>query len=214
MTVSTQALSINPRLRNCVDGLFAVKSQQFRNDCCRCDFDENDVIETSTVEGIKEGETALDLVGFDHGGEYVVDRKRGTLASEVVGDGEDSTEIVRRVAPFSSKETVVKVKPTNDSANVERASDRVELVVSSGNLGTVRNNSSFNYRSKKFGALRETQPLEATTNGIDKTKTSRLIRERGVDLVVMDIVRDILENLVGVRTNGRLSVVRRHVTGV
>jgi hypothetical protein len=102
----------------------------------------------------------LDLVRFDHALEDVLDGDALALARQVVRDGEDGTEIVRRIAPFNNKrvvsvsvgvgprgregntrtfcsqEAVVKVEPTNDGPDVERSSNRVELVVSPGDLSS------------------------------------------------------------------------------
>lgn len=84
--------------------------------------------------------------------------------------------IVTILLTFSSEETVIEVQPANDSANIERATDRVQLVVRSRNLGayvqqfsilisyderrrTIRHNSAFYNRSKKLGTLWEVQTL-------------------------------------------------------
>jgi hypothetical protein len=90
--------------------------------------------------------------------ENVLDGDALALVCQVVHDGEDGTEIVRWVAPFNnkpfqyelgrgrqrgyntrtfcSKEAVIKVQPTDDGPDVERSSNRVELVVSPGDLST------------------------------------------------------------------------------
>ena len=54
--------------------------------------------------------------------------------SKMVGHSKDGTKVVRWVTPLSSKETVVVVQPPDLGTDVERAPNRVELVVRSGNL--------------------------------------------------------------------------------
>ena len=46
------------------------------------------------------------------------------------------------MTPLSSEPAVVVVEPADGSADVEGTSDRVELVWSSRNTGTIRNDSS------------------------------------------------------------------------
>ena len=56
------------------------------------------------------------------------------LAREVVRNGEDGAEVVRRVAPLGCEEAVVVVEPADLGADVERAADGVKLVVGAGDL--------------------------------------------------------------------------------
>ena len=56
--------------------------------------DEDDVVETDTVERVQEGEAALDLVRLDHGLENIAHQDRLALTGEMIGDGEDGTEVV------------------------------------------------------------------------------------------------------------------------
>jgi hypothetical protein len=117
------------------------------------------VVEADAIERVEQRKAALDLVRFDHAFEDILDGDALALACQVVRDGEDGTEVVRRVAPFNkgivvisvgvgakeadgntrtfcSKEAVVEVEPTDDGPDVERPSNRVELVVSPGDLGS------------------------------------------------------------------------------
>jgi hypothetical protein len=116
------------------------------------------VVEADAIERVEQREATLDLVRLDHTLEDVLDGDALALACQVVSDGEDGTEIVGRVAPFNngivvisvvgakeaevntrtfcSKEAVVKVEPTDDGPDVERPSNRVELVVSPRDLSS------------------------------------------------------------------------------
>lgn len=127
--------------------MVAVQSQQLGNDSGSGNLDENDVIEAYAVEGVFEGETALDLVCLDHGLQDVLDlgcwETLGLVGtSEPVCHGEDPAEIVGGVAPLCGEPAVVIVKPSNGSADVEGASDGVELVGGSGDLGPVGNDGA------------------------------------------------------------------------
>jgi len=118
------------------------------------------VVEANAVERVKKGKTTLDLVRFDHALEYIFDNDMLALACKVVGDGKNGPEIVGRVAPlydvnqfeevarvgtgrqqqhtFCSKEAIIKVKPSDDCADVESSANRVELVIGPRDLSSYR----------------------------------------------------------------------------
>lgn len=137
MTVGAQRLTISPCLGDGVDSLVTVETQQLGDDSSAGDLDEDDVIETDTVVGVEESEAPLDLVSLDHAREDIMDSELLTLAGEMVGDGEDSTQVVGRVTPFCGKEAVVEIEPSDHRSDVKRAPDGVEFVVSSGDSSTL-----------------------------------------------------------------------------
>ena len=94
------------------------------------------MVETNTVEGVEERETALDLVRLDHALEDLMDGQRLALASEMIGDRENGPQVIRRVSPLSREEAVVVVEPPDLGADVECTADRVQLVIGTRNLGT------------------------------------------------------------------------------
>lgn len=132
MTVGTQRLTVGPCLGDRVDGLVTVETQELGDNCGTGNLDEDDVIETDAVEGVEEGEAPLDLVSLDHAREDIMHGELLTLTSEMIGDGEDGTQVIGWVTPFCGEEAVVEVEPSDHCSNVERAPDGVELVVSSG----------------------------------------------------------------------------------
>ena len=54
------------------------------------------------------------------------------------------------------------------------------------------------------------QAFETTAEGVKQTQTCGLPRKVRLDLVVVHVVRDGLDDFVGLRTDGRLSVVSGH----
>lgn len=92
------------------------------------------MVESDAIERVQEGKATLDLVRLDHTLKDFVDGQGLTLARKMVGHSKDGTKVVRWVTPLSSKETVVVVQPPDLGTDVERAPNRVELVVRSGNL--------------------------------------------------------------------------------
>lgn len=154
MAVGTQGLPIHKCLGHSVDGLVTVKTQHFRHYCCGSNFDQNDVIKANSVERVEECEAALDLMGLDHSLEDVADFEWLPLTRKVIGDSQNGSKIVRRMAPygindelmiqykeldrhtFCGQKAVIEIEPSNDGANVECTTDRIQLVVSSRDLGT------------------------------------------------------------------------------
>jgi hypothetical protein len=72
VAVGSERLAVHPSLGNGIDGLIAVETEHFGNDCRGSHFDEDDMIETHSVEGVEEGKRALNFMGFDHAFENVV----------------------------------------------------------------------------------------------------------------------------------------------
>jgi hypothetical protein len=52
--------------------------------------------------------------------------QRSAVAIEVIGDGEDRAEIVRRMTPFRREPGVVEIEPANEAADVESRGHRIE----------------------------------------------------------------------------------------
>jgi hypothetical protein len=101
MPIGPKGLSVDPGLGNGINGLIAVQAEHFGHDGGGGDLDKNDVIETDTIEGVEEGKGTLDFMGFDHAFQDIFDSKGLTLAGQMVGDGEDGTQVIRGVSPWS-----------------------------------------------------------------------------------------------------------------
>jgi hypothetical protein len=99
MTIGAQRLAIHPCLGDGVDGLVAIKTQQFRYNGSRSNFDEDDMIEADFVKGVEKSEGTLNLMGFDHCFENIVNSEGLALPAEMIGDGENSAKVVRRMTP-------------------------------------------------------------------------------------------------------------------
>jgi hypothetical protein len=76
-----------------------VHLQEFRDNSGTGNFDEHDVVETNTVERVKQGKTTLNLVCLDHALEDVANSQRLSLASKVVRNRENSTQVVGWMTP-------------------------------------------------------------------------------------------------------------------
>ena len=94
------------------------------------------MVQSDTVEGVQESETTLNLMCLDHTLQNVAHGQRLALAGKMVGDRQDSPQVVRWVPPFRGEEAIVEVEPPDLRANVERAADWVNLEVGSGDLCT------------------------------------------------------------------------------
>lgn len=147
MAVSAERLAIDPCLRDGIDGLVTIQSQQLGNDCSSSNLDENDVVKADAVERVFEGEAALDFVCLDHGFQDVLDLGCWE-ALGLVGTGkpicysEDTAKVVGGMAPFCGEPAVVVVEPSDSSADVEGTPNGVELVRGSGDFGAVGNDGA------------------------------------------------------------------------
>jgi hypothetical protein len=103
MAVGAERLSVHPCLGDRINRLVPRKAEEFGNNGGGGDLDEDDVIETDTVEGVEESKASLDFVGLDHGLENVMDGQGLSLAGEVISNREDGTQVVGRMSPYASE---------------------------------------------------------------------------------------------------------------
>jgi hypothetical protein len=73
---------------------------------------------------------------------------------------------VRGVTPLRSQPAVIVIQPADHGTNVESTVDRVELEVSSWNLGSVGHHGTGDDWAKKLGALFESKTLKTASYGI------------------------------------------------
>jgi hypothetical protein len=75
---------------------------------------------------------------------------------------------------------------------------------------TIRNNGALYDRTQKLGTLGKAKCFETTADGINQAKPSSLESEWRVDSIAVDVISNVLENLVGLWTEGRFTLVGRH----
>lgn len=83
MTESAQGLSVDKHLRHNVDGLGFGQTEQFGHDGGRGQFDEDDMVESDSVERVLESHATLDLVSHDGGLEHVLHGQSGATVGNV-----------------------------------------------------------------------------------------------------------------------------------
>ena len=110
MSISAKRLPIDPCLGDSVDSLIAVQTKKFGHNCSRSNLNENDVIKTDSVEGVKEGKSSLNFVGLDHRLENIANSKGLSLTSKMVRNGEDGTKIIRWMTPCIFKSEKMRVE--------------------------------------------------------------------------------------------------------
>src|SRR5690606_5981686 len=118
-------------------------AEETGNNRRRGDADEKHVVEPDPVEAVFQRKDALDFMRLNHGNENVADRQRlvsfgNRETGKVIGNGEDAAEVVRWVAPFGSKPSVVEVEPTDHRADVEGGLDRLQFKRGAGNAGATQ----------------------------------------------------------------------------
>lgn len=92
---------------------------------------------------------------------------------------------------FGSKETVIKVEPANHRADIERAANRIELIVGPWDFGAIGNHGAFDDGAQEPGAFFEAKTLKTTPDSIDQAKPCSFKRELRSDRGVVDIVGNV-----------------------
>lgn len=206
VSVGSERLTVDKGLRDGISGLLSREAEHAGDNGSRGDLNENNVVETDSVERVLDGETSLNLVGLDHALEDILDLedlalKTGLGGSSLpVGNGKDTAKVIGGVSPLGGEPAVVEIEPSDDGTNVEGTSDGVNLVVGTGDLGSVGHNGAGNNGANNVGTLLVLETLKTTAESVKETESSSLHGDGGVDLVVMDVVGNVLNNLVGVRS--------------
>ena len=104
----------------------------------------------------------MNFVSFDHGLKNVLDLGNfETLGgvgfgstSEPISDSKDTTQVVRRVTPFSSEPAVIVIEPSDSSTNIEGSANWVKLIWGTWYLGTVGDDGAFTIENLVFVLFR------------------------------------------------------------
>lgn len=172
MAVGSEGLAVNPGLGDSVGGLLLGQAEHLGDNGGRGDLHEHNVVETDLVEGVEEGEAALDLVCLDHSLKDLLDGDdlavsevtAGAVgAGDPVGDGENGAQVVGWMTPLSGQPAVVVIEPSDHGTNVEGGIDWVQLEWSSRDLGTVGDDGALDNWAEKLGALLESETLKSTS---------------------------------------------------
>lgn len=180
VAVRAEGLAIDPSLRDSITGLSLGQAEKLGDNGGGCDFDEDNVVETNLVVGVKESQASLNLVRLDHSLKHLLDGNNLTvseLASGAVGagdpvcNGKDGAQVVGWVTPLSSQPTIIVVEPSDHGADVEGGVDWVELEVGSWNLWSVWNNGAWDDWAEELGALFEAETLETAAEGVEEDES-------------------------------------------
>ena len=103
------------------------------------------------------------------------------------------------MAPFGRQPGVVEVQPAHHGADVERAHDGIQLVARAGHARSARHGGAGHHRPQQPGAGRELERLEAAGQRVHETVLRGLVGLRTIYLVVLRVVGERDQQLVGVR---------------
>ncbi|MNF56060.1 hypothetical protein D3C84_375390 [compost metagenome] len=201
MAVGTQRLTIDEDLGDGRQQLFAAGPHQLGADRGRGQLDQQHVIQADPVEGIFQGEHALDLVSNDHRVQYRTHAQRRfalghALLRQVVGHGEDAAEVVRRMPPLGRQPGVVVVQPAHAAADVPGRLERIETERGARHARAVWHDGALDQRPEVLAALGKTQGQQTAAEAVEQAVARGVQGLGGLDLVVQDIVGDVLDHLV------------------
>ena len=146
-----------------------------RGDGAGGDADEQDVIQTDAVVAILQRQDALNLMGLDHRLQDVGDRERFLSgAGEIIGQGEDAAQVVRRMAPLGGEPGIVIVEPANHRADIKRGVHGLQLPIGARHAGAVSQRRAGNDRTEMLGAFGKTQREQAAAQGVEQIIARRV----------------------------------------
>src|SRR5712671_617583 len=154
------------------------------------------MIETDAVEAVLEREHALDLVGLDHRGEDVADGEGRAVARKPVRDRENSTEVVRGVAPLGGVPGIVEIEPADRRADVEGRLHRIQLEARAGDAGAVLNDGARGERPEELGAGGVLQRLQAAAERVHQAQPRGVVGLGAFYFALADVIGDVNEDLV------------------
>jgi hypothetical protein len=181
--------------------LFAATAEHASHHSGRGHADQQHVVEADFVEAVLERQHTLDLVGLDHGRQYVAHRQRrlarGDVAPrDIVRDREDGAQVVRGMAPLGGQPGVVEVQVADQHAEVEGRLRRLEFVCRAGHAGAARHVGAGDHRPQQAGAARKLHREHCAGETVNQAVTRGRIRLGAVDFIAADIVCDVDKHLV------------------
>lgn len=184
MSVGTETLAVHPSLSDGISGLLLVEAEHLSNHSSGGNLDQHNVVQADSVVRILQGQNTLDFVGLDHSLQHFLDLHdlaisevtSGTVgAGDPVSDSQNTAQIVGGVTPLGGKPAVIVVKPPDHGTNVEGTIDRVQLIGSTRDTSTVRDNGALNNGPQQLGAFLESQGLQSATQRVEEDQTGSVI---------------------------------------
>src|SRR5262249_28154221 len=121
--------------------------------------------------------------------------------ADIVRDGENTAEVVGRMAPLGGKPRVIEVEPTDHTADVPRRLHRIEFELCPRHSRAIAYRRSGDDRPEMFAALGEALCEKAATQRIDQAVSSSVVGLVAIDPISRHVVGDVDELLVGIRSN-------------
>ena len=201
MAVGPERATVDPGVGNGIDDLLPAASQHPRHDRRGRDPHQQDMIQPDPVEAVFQRDDSLDLVGLDHRRQHVSNGQRVAalgdgLAAEVIGDGEDTAQVVGGMTPLRRQPRIVEIEPPHDGADIERPLDRIQLPARAGYATSTWHGGAGHHRTEELGAGRVIQGLESAGQGVHETVTRRFVRHIAGDVGLFYVIGDVRERRV------------------
>ena len=201
MTVGAQRLTVGKCMGQRRQHLLAIGAHQFGGHGGRGDFHQNDVIKSYAVEGVFQGNDALNLVSHDHRFQHITNRQRcfsvcRALLREVIGHRENCAEVVRRMPPLGGEPGVVVVEPAHDAADIPRRFHRIKAIRGARDASAKRHDGAFDDGAKVLGAFGKTQRQQTATQRVHQAVAGGVQGFGGFNVEGQDVVGDVLQDTV------------------
>ena len=178
MAIGAQGRAIDPGLGQGRHDLLAVAAQHMGDHGGGGHPYQQHMAQADTVEAVLQRQHPLDFVGFDHGFQHILHGQRRLaigqpLLGQVIGHSKNAAQIVRRMAPLRGQPGVVEIQPANDAADVPGGFHWIKNERRARYTCAVGYHGALHQWPKMFGAFREAQRQQATTQGVHQAMAGR-----------------------------------------
>ena len=200
--IDVERVAVDEGVRQRIGDFFDVAAHQVCDDGGGGDLDKDGRIERGgrAVEMVALREHALDFIGLDHGRHDVAHQQRfaaggKSLARQMIGDGENAAEIVRRMA--AGPPGVAEIEPAHETGRVEGSLDRIKRISGARHFCAVRNHGARHDGAEQFRAFGCAKRFERATERVDQAITRVRVGFGIADLAAAGVLGEGDEFFVG-----------------
>src|SRR4029078_13025999 len=103
---------------------------------------------------------------------------RNALAAQVIGEHQDTRQVVGRMAALGAVECIVVFKPAYQAAETESRGLRIELVTGSRHASAMRHHSAWHAGTDQRRAFGKIERVKRAGESVDQAQTRRINRLR------------------------------------
>ena len=159
------------------------------------------MIEADAIERVFQGNDPLNLVGHDHRLQHLTHAQRclapgQTLLRQMIGDRENTAQIVGRMPPLGRQPGVVVVQPADQATDVPGGLDRIEAKAGARHAGAVGHHAARHQRPQVLDAFGKAQRQQRAAEAVHQAVACGVQGLWRLDAVIQDVFGDVLQHRV------------------